>query len=101
MPGTRRLLRKRTGAAPGGSQRQRERERERERQESRRRQREARLQKRNRSRLRAQAVHAEGAALEGRSIKAYSWLQVWFLFALSGCGLTEVSGIAEQFAKRT
>ncbi|KAK9915369.1 hypothetical protein WJX75_008121 [Coccomyxa subellipsoidea] len=76
VPGTRRLLRKRTGAAPGGSQRQRERERERERQESRRRQREARLQKRNRSRLRAQAVHAEGAALEGRSIKAYSWLQV-------------------------
>lgn len=73
--GTRRL-RRRAGPAPGGSQRQQDRERERERQELRRRQREARLQKRNHSRLRAQAVHAEGAALEGRPFKAYSWLQV-------------------------
>ena len=73
--GTRRL-RRRTGPAPGGGGSQRQQGRERERQESRRRQREARLHKRNRSRLRAQAVHAEGAALEGRPVKAYSWLQV-------------------------
>ena len=40
-----------------------------------RRERALRLQRRQRSSLHAQASHAEGAASQGRPLKAYSWLQ--------------------------